>query len=230
VLLVLADAEVIRKTLLARPTLKELAGKTVIQMGTIAPAESRAIAERVKRAGGEYIEAPVLGSMTEARSGTLLVLGGATPDRFDAWQHLFRQLSEEPVLVGPVGKAAALKLALNQLIAAETAAFALSLGLVQRHGIDVGLFMKILRKSALYALTFDKKLPRLLERSYKNPNFSAKHMLKDVELILREARARQLNASALRPVRGLLASALRKGWGQGDYCALFEAVSSAPRR
>jgi len=62
--------------------------------------------------------------------------------------------------MGEVGSAAAVKLALNQLIASLTAAFSLSLGFVQRQGTDVELFMQILRQSALYAPTFDKKFPR----------------------------------------------------------------------
>jgi len=52
------------------------------------------------------------------------------------------------VLIGS-GAAAVVKLALNQLIASLSAAFALSLGFVQRQGIDIELFMQILRDSAL---------------------------------------------------------------------------------
>lgn len=43
-------------------------------------------------------------------------------------------------------------------------------------------FMAILRDSALYAPTFDKKLQRMLDRDYANPNFPTKHLLKDVRL------------------------------------------------
>lgn len=42
--------------------------------------------------------------------------------------------------------------------------------------------MAILRDSALYAPTFDKKLQRMLDRDYANPNFPTKHLLKDVRL------------------------------------------------
>jgi hypothetical protein len=66
---------------------------------------------------------------------------------------------------GPVGKAASLKLALNQLIAAEISAFALSLGLVQRAGVSIDTFMAILWESALFAPAFEKKLPQLPPRT-----------------------------------------------------------------
>lgn len=52
--------------------------------------------------------------------------------------------------------------------------FSTSLGLLQRNGADIEKFMEILRGSALYAPTFDKKLQRMLDRDYANPNFPTK--------------------------------------------------------
>ena len=61
---------------------------------------------------------------------------GGTEGQFAQWSPLFRSLSREPRLVGPAGKAASLKLALNQLIALEISAFAMILGLVQRTNVQ----------------------------------------------------------------------------------------------
>jgi 3-hydroxyisobutyrate dehydrogenase len=225
-LLVLADAVAIRSVLLAEDVAASLPGRTVVQMGTIGPAQSVAIQQAVQAAGGEYLEAPVLGSIAEANAGTLVVMVGGAPAQFSRLTDVLHVLSREPCLVGPVGKAAALKLALNQLIAAETAAFALSLGLIQRHGISVDLFMDILRKSALFAPTFDKKLPRLLASDYSNPNFSVAHLLKDVDLVLHEASVCRLEDRSLEGVRSLLAKAVRQGQSTYDYSALNEVVRS----
>ena len=96
---------------------------------------------------------------------------GGTQDQLHRWGPVLQSLGQEPRLVGPVGQAAALKLALNQLIAAEITAFSLSLGLIQRSGVSVDLFMSILKESALFAPVFEKKLPRLQQRQYDHPNF-----------------------------------------------------------
>ncbi len=141
VVLMLADAAAIRAVLLTPASLAVLRGKTVIQMGTIAQEESLALQAEVERVGGSYCEAPVLGSLAETKAGTLMVMIGGTEAQFVQWGPLFRSLCREPRLVGPVGKAASLKLALNQLIVAEISAFALSLGLVQRAGVPVDTFM-----------------------------------------------------------------------------------------
>jgi 3-hydroxyisobutyrate dehydrogenase len=224
-LLLLTDAAAIRATLLTQACSPALQGKLIIQMGTIGPDESLEIEREIAQCGGAYCEAPVLGSMAEAKSGTLFVMVGGTEKQFVTWSPLFRSLSREPRHIGPVGKAAALKLALNHLIAAETVAFAFSLGLIQRSGVSVDTFMAILRESALYAPTFDKKLPRLIKRDYRHPNFSSRHLLKDVMLFSREAAARGLTVDALDALPQILERAIANGLGDLDYSALFDIVN-----
>ena len=163
VVLMLTDATAIHKTLLNPDATAQLAGRTVLQMGTIAPKESKAVAKTVQAAGGEYLEAPVLGSIPEANAGTLIVMVGATPDQFDQWQPVLACFGPKPQLMGPVGAASGVKLAMNQLIGSLTTAFAMSLSLVQQEAIDVEKFMAIVRQSALYAPTFDKKLGRMCD-------------------------------------------------------------------
>lgn len=228
VILMLADMAAIRAVLLTPASLAILRGKTVIQMGTIAQEESLIVQAEVEQVGGWYCEAPVLGSLTEAKAGTLFVMVGGTEDQFAQWLPLFRTLSREPRLVGPVGQAATLKLALNQLIAAEIAAFALSLGLVQRAGIPVNTFMAILQESALFAPMFEKKLPRLLSRDYQHPNFSTRHLMKDVELFLKEAAGYGLTTSTAEGIRPVLEQTIALELGEADYSAIFEIVNPAP--
>jgi 3-hydroxyisobutyrate dehydrogenase len=228
VVLVLADAAAIRAVLLTPASMAVLRGRTVIQMGTIAQEESLALQVEIERVGGSYCEAPVLGSLAEAQAGTLFVMIGGTEGQFVQWGPVFRSLSREPRLVGPVGKAACLKLALNQLIAAEISAFALSLGLVQRAGVSVGIFMAVLRESALFAPAFEKKLPRLLTRDYQHPNFSARHLLKDVELFLKEASGYVLTTSGLEGIKPVLQRTIAQGLGDSDYSAIFEVINPSP--
>jgi 3-hydroxyisobutyrate dehydrogenase len=224
VLLLLSDAAAIRAVLFHPLTSPAIDGRTIIQMGTIGPAESCSIEKEVTRLGGRYLEAPVLGSIAEAKAGTLLVMVGATQKQYDEWAPLLRSLGKDVRLVGPVGKAAVMKLALNQLIAAEMAAFALSLGLVRRGGVDVEDFMAVVRKSALYAPMFEKKLPRLEGRNYAQPNFSTRHLLKDVELALSAAETAHLSPAGLQGVRSLLIDTIAAGLGEGDYSAIYERI------
>lgn len=224
IVLMLTNAQAIRDMVLAPASRSALVGKTIIQMGTIAPTESRSLQEEIQQAGGEYFEAPVLGSTPEAKAGKLIVMVGSTPEQFNQWQPVLRCFGPEPLHVGAVGTAAAVKLALNQLIGSLTSAFATSLGFVQRQGADVEIFMQILRGSALYASTFDKKLQRMLDHNYDNPNFPTKHLLKDVNLFLQESELLGLNAGVPAAVQHLLEQTLAMGLADADYSALFQAT------
>lgn len=225
VILMLADATAIWEVLFKKSPVPDLRDRTVIQMGTISSTESVNCQRYVLERGGDYFEAPVLGSIPEAREGNLLVMVGASKSQFDRWSDLLQCFGPEPILIGEVGRASALKLALNQLIAALTSAFALSLGFVQKQGVEVDLFMNILRQSVLYAPTFDKKLRRMLHRDYTNPNFPSKHLIKDVELFRKESEAVNLDLSTIEGIKSLLTLTLARGFGDSDYSALYEAVN-----
>ncbi len=166
----------------------------------------------------------MLGSRPQAREGTLLVMVGATPTQHQRWSELLGCFGPEPRRVGPVGRAAALKLAFNQLIASQLASFSLALGLVRHHGIDVDAFMAMLRDSALYAPTFDAKLPRLLERDFNQPNFPARLLLKDLELAIGVAEDAGLQTAALEGLCRVAALCLEQGLGDADYSALSEVI------
>ncbi|HBK23479.1 MAG TPA: hydroxyacid dehydrogenase [Planktothrix sp. UBA10369] len=223
ILLMLTNQDAIESVLFRSEFQSFLSGKTIISMGTISPTDSKNIQKEIIKAGGNYLEAPVLGSIPEAKSGTLQIMVGSTEAQFKQWFHVLQSLGE-PKYIGEVGSAAALKLALNQLIASLTTAFALSLNFVQGQGVDIEIFMEILRKSVLYAPTFDKKLQRMLEENYQNPNFPTKHLLKDTNLFLKEAISMGLNASSLEGVRAILEATQTLGKSDEDYSALFTAI------
>ena len=203
-------------------TVGALPGSTVIPMGTMGVEESRKLAKQVANQGGQYLEAPVLGSKPQALNGSLLVMAGGEAQVFEAQQPLLAHLSREPLLVGPVGSGAATKLALNQLIASLTHSFSLSLRLIQQSGVPVETFMDILRPSALYAPTFDKKLQRMLDHHYSDPNFSTALLRKDLRLFLEEATTAGLQDQGLTALVSLLEQAEGSELDEQDYCALHE--------
>jgi len=204
--------------------LNQLNGKTFIQMSTIAPPESRELQVRIKKLDGEYFEAPVLGSIPQIKAGELIILVGSTKEQFEKWKTVFDILGNKILHIGKVGDATAMKLALNQLIITETTAFSMSLGYIREHNLDVNQFMDVLRGSAIYAPTFDKKLPRMLERNFDNPNFPVKHLLKDLDLILNEFGSSNINTNALKGIRKVIVSELEKGEGNLDYSAIYNSI------
>ncbi|MDH6057262.1 NAD(P)-dependent oxidoreductase [Umezakia ovalisporum] len=225
IILMLTNAAAIYHVLLSDTSWRTLEGRTVIQMGTITPTESQEIRDAVIGGGGEYIEAPVLGSIPEAKAGKLIVMVGAEPEQYQRHLKLLQNFGAEPLLIGPVGSAAGVKLALNQLIASLTTSFALSLAFIERQGIDIDVFMQILRQSSLYAPTFDKKLKRMLDANYSSPNFPTKHLLKDTDLFISEAKSLGLDLGSIEAVRQILQMAMKMSFANDDYSSIFSAIS-----
>jgi len=229
-LTMLTDAAALQTTLFPQDTgspemRPNLQGRTILQMGTIAPTESRNLSQKVQAAGGEYLEAPVLGSIPQVKTGELILMVGATPAQFERWAPVLHCFSPQPQLMGPVGAGAAVKLAMNQLIGTLTTAFSMSLAFIQRESLAVEPFMDIVRQSALYAPTFDKKLTRMCDRNFANPNFPTQHLLKDMRLFADAAQANGIDTQTATAVAQVVEQAVALGLAQSDYSALFAAVA-----
>jgi 3-hydroxyisobutyrate dehydrogenase len=223
IIMMLSGYSAITEVLFSTPI--DMKGKLFVQMGTISPNESRELFTRISRLGAKYIEAPVLGSIPEALSGKLIVMVGGSLDDFNYVVPILDCLGEKPILIGDVGTAAALKLAMNQLIAALTTAFSLSLGFCMRNGVDTEIYMDVVRKSALYAQTYDKKLKKYLERNFDGANFSAKHLNKDVNLFLADAESLGMDCSSLQGIAKITTQAIKQGLGDKDYSAIYEIIN-----
>ena len=153
-------------------------------------------------------------------------MAGGNEATFLRQQPLLADLSLEPRLMGPVGSGMASKLALNQLIASLTHGFSVALRLIQAADVPVQDFMEVLRPSAVYALTYDKKLERMLSGHYSNPNFSTALLRKDLALFLRESESLDVNAAGLSSLLGLLDQA-NSALDELDYCALHQLTAES---
>ncbi|HAO24584.1 MULTISPECIES: NAD(P)-dependent oxidoreductase [unclassified Methylophaga] len=224
VILLLTDADAIA-TVLDSVEPSSFIDKLFIQMGTIAPQQSQHIEAQLNSVGARYLECPVLGSLPEARNGKLILMAAGPEQNYRQALPLLKMIGETPRYIGETGQGAAVKLALNQLIAGLTASFSLSLALIEEHQIDTEQFMQILRESALYAPTFDKKLERMCNRNFSDPNFPTKHLAKDTHLFLEVGEQLRLDTTALEGIARLLDKTMAMGLGNTDYSAIYAAIS-----
>jgi 3-hydroxyisobutyrate dehydrogenase len=224
IILMLSNAEAINQLLLQSETIEKLQGKTILQMATISPNQSRQISQVVSANAGEYLEAPVLGSIPAAKSGSLIIMAGGAQSVFEKALPVLQVLGSKPRHIGDVGSAAALKLSMNQLIAALTAGFSLSLGYAIENGVGVDTFMDTVRESALYAKTYDKKLDKYLNRDFGAANFSTRHLLKDIRLFIEDAKPLGLSTNALEGIEKITSATVDDGMGLMDYSSIFQTI------
>jgi 3-hydroxyisobutyrate dehydrogenase len=223
IILMLSNADAIHD-LLPLDKQTDLKDKVILQMATISPSQSIQISQTVTSNGGQYLEAPVLGSIPEAKTGNLIIMAAGSNEVFESSLPILQVLGKSPRYIGDTGSAAALKLSMNQLIASLTAGFSLSLGYAMKNGVDSDLFMDVVRESALYVKTYDKKLEKYLSRDFGAANFSTRHLLKDIRLFVDDARAAGLNTAALEGIEQITHDTVENGFALMDYSSIYQTI------
>jgi len=222
VILMITDFTAIKETL---KDVNSFEGKTIIQMGTISPSESVSLHKMITQQKGTYFEAPLLGSIPDIKAGKLIMMIGGEKKNLSDWKWLFSLFGPKPLYVGAIGHAATLKLSMNQLIGSLTCAFSASLALILKKDINLDVFMEVVRDSALYAPTFDKKLGKMLDNDFKNGNFSTKHLLKDLNLFIQESESYDIETRSVIGSRDITELTVNDNKQDDDYSAVFSTIN-----
>lgn len=156
-------------------------GKTVVQSSTIDPAASTEFRDRVTATGARYLEAPFTGSKPAAeQKQTVFYLGGDAA-LIAELEPTLALVSATRLHIGDHRQAATLKLAMNLNIAAQMQALCEALTLARRGGIDDDTFFGALARNVSHSGLAKLKEPKLRAGDF-SPQFSVKHMLKDLRL------------------------------------------------
>lgn len=199
-------------------------GSVYIEMSTVSPAVSRALAARVAAAGSVMLSAPVSGSVPAVQSGTLAIMVGGTADAFERVEPLLRDLGTTVTFVGEVEHALILKLAINISLAVQMVAFSEGVLLAERGGVDRALALDVLTHSAIGSPMLQARAPLLLNLP-DDAWFDVAMMQKDIVLALASGRAEGLSMPATAAANELLTLARSAGYAHRDIAALFRLLS-----
>ncbi len=196
-------------------------GKTVVQSSTIDPASSERFRQLVEATGAGYVEAPFTGSKpaAEARK-TVFFLGGA-PALLAAVEPVLAHVSELRFRIGTNAQACTLKLAMNLQIAGVMEAMCEGLTFARSAGISDDTFFQVLGCNVANSGLVKLKEAKLRAADFA-PQFSVKHMGKDLRLAVATAGENALPQTAL--VRDRLRHAEERGWGDEDFSALLKLL------
>jgi 3-hydroxyisobutyrate dehydrogenase len=187
-------------------------GTLVVDMSTVDPGTSQAMAAKAKALGLRYLEAPVTGGVGAAEQGTLTIMAGGSAEDFAAAKPLLESMGKKVLHVGPMGQGSVLKLCANLVGASIITSMNEALALAAKSGLALDVVTEVLtERSPLIGRT----APKVLSGDF-TPNFPLKHSHKDVQLALSTARAVGTPMFALGAVAQLQAAALAKGYGDLD--------------
>jgi 3-hydroxyisobutyrate dehydrogenase len=194
----------------------------VVDMSTISPSASLAIAERL--GPQRFVEAPVSGSKPKAEDGTLTIFGAGEQAAFERALPLFEVMGELIVHVGPLGHGQMAKLLTNTMGAVNAAVLAEAVRTAKAAGLDKDAFLKVAAGSAGASGMLNLKGPLMFEERFEPALFKLEHMLKDVRHMLEEARKLGIELRLPSLAERLYARAAETSHAQQDFAAVYTAV------
>ena len=211
--------------------LEEIAGELepdnlILDTTTGEPDRMAAIASRLAERGVQYVDATIVGSSAQVRTGDAVVIAGGDAAAFEQARPLVEAFAKTAFHVGPSGSGARMKLVVNLVLGLNRAVLAEGLSFAERCGIDRELALEVLRAGTAYSKVMDTKGTKMLSGDFE-PEARLSQHLKDVRLILAEAE----RAGALVPLskmhRQLLEQAEGAGLGEKDNSAIIEVFREA---
>ncbi len=157
--------------------------KTIIDMSSISPIETKKFAEKLSKYGCNYADAPVSGGDIGAQNATLTIMVGASESVFNEIQPLLALMGSTITLVGDVGSGQICKIA-NQIIVALTIeAVAEALLFTSKAGADPQKVRQALMGGFAASRVLEVHGNKMINRTFE-PGFKIALQQKDLNIAL----------------------------------------------
>lgn len=199
------------------------AGKLVIDMSSIARAETVEIHRAIADRGSAFLDAPVSGGEVGAKAASLSIMVGGEIAAFERALPIFSKLGKNVTHVGGAGSGQATKIA-NQIVVAVTIqAVAEALLFASKSGADPALVRQALLGGLASSRILELHGERMIKRTF-DPGFRIALHRKDLRLALEAGRQEAISLPATSLVQDLFNSCIAYGDGGMDHSALVRAV------
>ncbi len=195
-------------------------GLIVADSSTIAPRASRELATRWGDRGAVWVDCPVTGSRNGAESGELIFIVGGPEETVKHLSPLFETMGRRVFHMGDSGLGLATKLAMNLNIVLIYQGMSEGLVLAEKSGIPAEQMLAVMGATMLRSGVSEYKSPAIAQRDFK-ANFPLRLMLKDIHLMLDQAKELRVKLPALETVEEVYAVAEEEGLGELDYAAVL---------
>src|SRR4029077_11737491 len=200
------------------------AGKLLIDMSTVSPAVSRALAVRVRDQGSDMVDAPVSGSVVTLQQGKLSVMVGGEKRAFDRAKPLLDDVGPRVTHVGPNGLALSMKIAINLSLAVQMLAFSEGVLLAEKSGIPREVAVDVMTHSVIGSPMVQYRGPFVLNMP-DEAWFDVNMMQKDMLLALEMGRQLDVPLPTTAVTNEMLTAARGMGLAEKDFAIVFEALA-----
>jgi 3-hydroxyisobutyrate dehydrogenase len=207
-----------------------ISGKLVIDLSTLLPDETRALAERITAAGADFVDCPVGGTVAPALKGQLLGMAGGTEAAFERAKPVLEQLCRRVEHLGPAGTGAQMKLAVNLPLAIYWKTLAEALTMLEGSGIPAETAISLIADSSAGPTVLKNRAQVVIDTlngTDQPGTFDIAGLAKDLELSLRQAALGGRPMPLSEDTRKSYAEALSAGLGGFDGASLTRYLSGS---
>jgi 2-hydroxy-3-oxopropionate reductase len=199
------------------------AGKTVVDMSSISPIDTKVFAQKINALGCDYLDAPVSGGEVGAKAASLTIMVGGPQAAFDLVKPLFELMGKNITLVGGNGDGQTCKVANQIIVALNIAAVGEALLFASKAGADPAKVRQALMGGFASSRILEVHGERMINRTF-DPGFRIKLHQKDLGLAMQGARELGLALPQTAGAVQLMQVCAANGMADLDHSALVKAL------
>jgi 3-hydroxyisobutyrate dehydrogenase-like beta-hydroxyacid dehydrogenase len=200
-------------------------GLVLVDMSSITPETSRAIAKRAAVCGVAMLDAPVTGAPRVAADGKLGIMVGGPRETFEHCRPLLQTMGVKIVYAGLNGMGSTLKLVNNLILGVAIHASAEALVLATKAGLDPQAVIEITSVGGARTGAMETRGPRMVKRDF-SPHFSANNMYKDLSNVVRLAEECGVSLPVTGAAREILRAVKSQGKGELDSSVVITILET----
>ena len=199
-------------------------GKIWVDMSTVGPAVSKALAARVREKGADMMDAPVSGSVITLEQGKLSFMAAGRKETFEKVKPLLLAIGPRATYVGDNGLALVMKIATNLSLTSQMLAFSEGVLLAEKSGIARETAVDVLTHSAIASPMVQYRGPFVLQMP-DEAWFDVNMMQKDLLLALELGREVNVPLPTTSTCNQYLTAARAVGLEKKDFAIMFEVLA-----
>jgi 3-hydroxyisobutyrate dehydrogenase-like beta-hydroxyacid dehydrogenase len=200
-------------------------GKIFVDISTVSPAVSRALAARVREKGADMVDSPVSGSVITLQEGKLSVMVAGRRETFEKVKPILLDIGPKVTYVGDNGLALALKIAVNLSLAVQMLAFSEGVLLAEKSGVARETAVDVLTHSAVASPMIQYRGPFVLQQP-EEAWFDCNMMQKDMMLAMELGRQLDVPLPTTAVSNEFLTAARAMGWAKQDFAVVFDVLAA----
>ncbi len=198
-------------------------GKTVVDMSSISPMETKEFAQQINALGCDYLDAPVSGGEVGAKAASLTIMVGGPETAFERVKPLFELMGKNITRVGGNGDGQTCKVANQIIVALNIAAVGEALLFASKAGADPAKVRQALMGGFAASRILEVHGERMIKRTFA-PGFRIGLHQKDLNLALAGAKTLGVALPQTASAAQLMQACAANGMQDLDHSALVRAL------